>query len=97
VLFAVSIVNSPTLPADIVTLIQNAIIAQFNGGNGQIPARIGAAITGSSYYGAVIGVAPGITVLSVLVGVATPTLPQVVMGIDQSPVISAGDITVSLI
>jgi hypothetical protein len=94
VLFAVSIVNSPTLPADIVTLIQNAIIAQFNGA---APARIGAAITGSSYYGAVIGVAPGITALSVLVGVISPTLPQVIVGIDQAPVISAGDITVALV
>lgn len=97
VLFAVSIVNSPTLPANIVALVQAAIIAQFNGGNGQIPARMGAAITGSSYYGAVLAVAPGITVLSVLVGISSPTLPQVIMGIDQEPVINAGNISVTLV
>jgi hypothetical protein len=97
VLFAVQIVNSPTLPVDIVTRIQNAIIAQFNGATGLVPARIGAAITGSSYYGAVIGVAPGITALSVLVGVSSPTLPQVIMGIDQAPVINSGNIAVTLV
>jgi hypothetical protein len=97
VLFAVSIVNSTTLPANIVALVQAAIIAQFNGGNGQIPARMGAAITGSSYYGAVLAVAPNLTVLSVLVGIASATLPQVVMGIDQEPVIQAANIAVTLV
>lgn len=97
VLFAVQIVNSPTLPANIVPLVQAAIVAQFNGGNGQIPARMGAAITGSSYYGAVLSAAPNMTALSILVGITSPTLPQVIMGIDQEPVIDAGDITVTLI
>jgi hypothetical protein len=97
VLFAVSIINSPTLPTNIVALVQAAIIAQFNGGNGQNPARMGAAITGSSYYGAVLAVALGITVLSVLVGIASATLPQVIMGIDQEPVLQASDITVTLV
>jgi hypothetical protein len=98
VLFAVQIVNSPTLPANIVTLIQNAIVAQFSGANPAIPpARMGSAVTGSGYYGAVIGAAPNITVLSVLVGVTAPTLPQIVLGIDQSPVVSAANISVSLV
>jgi hypothetical protein len=98
VLFAVQIVNSPTLPANIVALVQNAIIAQFNGLNPAIPpARIGSAITGANYYGAVIGAAQTVTVLSVLVGIAAPTLTQVTMGIDQSPVISAPNISVTLI
>jgi hypothetical protein len=98
VLFAVQISNSPTLPANIIALIQAAIIAQFQGTtNGQTPARMGAAITGSNYYGAIIGVASGITVLSVLVGISTPTLNQVIMGIDQEPIISASNIAVSLI
>jgi uncharacterized phage protein gp47/JayE len=100
VLFAVQISNSTSLPSNVVALIQAAIIAQFNGQtNGQTPARMGAAITGSSYYGAIIGVAAAgvITVLSVLVGITAPTLNQVIMGIDQEPVISAANISVSLI
>lgn len=95
--FAVSLVNSPTLPSNIVALVQAAIVAQFTGATGLAPARIGAAITGSAYYGAVLGVAPGITVLSVLVGISAPTLPQVIMGIDQAPVINAANVTVTLV
>jgi hypothetical protein len=99
VLFAVSIVNSSTNPANVVALIQAAIVAHFNGtdASGAAPQRTGAAVTGSSYYGSVIGVAPNITVLSVLVGLTIPTSPQIVMGIDQSPVIDAGDVTVTLV
>jgi len=97
VLFAVQLVNSTTLPSNIVALVQAAIIAQFNGATGLLPARMGAAITGSGYYGAVLGAAPGVVVLSVLVGISTPTLPQVIMGIDQEPVISAANISVTLV
>jgi Baseplate J-like protein len=97
VIFAVSLVNSPFLPSNIAALVKAAIVAQFNGTQTIAPARIGSAITGSNYYGAVIGVAPNITVLSILVGVSSPTLNQVVMGIDQAPVIDAGDITVTLV
>lgn len=97
VLFQVQIVNSPTLPANIIALIQNAIIAQFIGATGLVPARMGAAVTGSSYYGAVIGASPSLVVLSVLVGIISPTLPQIIMGIDQSPVIDASSISVVLV
>lgn len=97
VLFAVSLVNSAMLPSNIVALVKAAIIAQFNGTQTIGPARMGSAITGSNYYGAVIGVAPNVTVLSILVGLSTPTLAQVVMGIDQSPVIDASDISVTLV
>lgn len=97
VLFAVSISKSTLLPSNIVELIQAAIVTQFNGTQTITPARTGSAITGSNYYGAVIAVAPNITVLSILVGIATPTLNQIVMGIDQSPVIDAGNISVVLV
>lgn len=98
VLFAVQISNSNTLPSNIVALIQATIVAQFTGTNPAIPpARIASAITGANYYGAVIGAAPNVTVLSVLVGITAPTLTQVTMGIDQSPTISAANISVSLV
>ena len=97
VLFAVQIVNSATLPANIVAAVQAAIIAQFNGTTGQVPQRMGAAVTGSSYYGAVLGAAPNITVLSILVGISAANLPQVLMGIDQEPIISASNISVTLV
>lgn len=98
VLFAVQISKSNTLPSNITTLIQDAIIAQFTGVNPAIPpARTASAITGANYYGAVIGAAPNVTVLSVLVGITAPTLTQVTLGIDQSPSIQASNITVTLV
>lgn len=97
VLYAVQIAASATLPSNIVALVQAAIIAQFTGATGLVPARMGAAIVGSSYYGAVLSAYPAMTLLSILVGISTPTLPQVIMGIDQEPVISAGNISVTLV
>lgn len=95
--FAVSIVNAPDLPADIVTLVKNAIIARFNGTDGTTRERIGALILASRYYGAVASAAANVQLISVLIGTATATLTQVSVGIDQYPTITAADITVTLI
>jgi hypothetical protein len=97
VLFQVSLVNSSMLPSNIAALVKAAIIAQFNGTQTIAPAKMGSAITGSNYYGAVIGVAPNVTVLSILVGITSATLAQVVMGIDQAPVIDDSNISVVLV
>jgi hypothetical protein len=95
--FAVQIVNSPSLPSDIVTLVKNVIIARFNGADGTTRERIGALILASRYYGAVVAVASNVSLLSVLIGTSTPTLTQVAVGIDQRPTITAADITVTLV
>lgn len=97
ILFAVQIVNNPSLPSNIVALVQNAIIAQFNGVNGSQRARIGSLILATSYYGAIAGVAANVMLISVLIGTATPTATSVQAGIDQAPSISAGNISVTLI
>lgn len=97
ILFAVQIVNDPSLPPNIVTLIKNAIIAQFNGTNGSQRARIGSLVLALSYYGAIAGAAPNVRLISVLVGTSAATDPSVQVGIDQSPSISAGNISVTLV
>lgn len=98
ILFAVQIVNNPTLPANIAALVQAAIIAQFNGlANGIARARIGSLILATSYYGAIAGVAANVMLLSVLIGTTEPTGTQVPVGIDQAPSISAGNISVTLV
>jgi hypothetical protein len=95
--FAVRIVNLPSLPANITTLIQNAIVAQFNGTNGSVRARIGAAILAANYYAPVALAASNVQLISVLVGTATPTDTQVDVGIDQAPTLDPADITVTLV
>lgn len=92
--FAVSIVNDPSLPSDIVTLVKNAIIARFNGTDGTTRERIGSTIFASRYYGAIPGSA---SLISILIGTATPTLTQVAVGIDQKPTLTGSDITVTLV
>lgn len=93
--FAVRIVNDPSLPSNIVTLVQTAIVARFNGTDGTTRERIGASILASRYYGAVVSVASNVSLLDVLIGTSTPTLTQVNVGIDQRPTVSAADITVT--
>lgn len=98
VYFAVSVANSVTLPSNYATLIQNAIIAQFNGENGNTPAGIASLILASGYYGAVLNAVPGVTLISILVGLtASPTGYEAQMGIDQVPTLSASDITVTAV
>jgi len=95
--FAVRIVNDPSLPSNIVTLVKNAIIARFNGADGTTRERIGATILASRYYGAVVSVASNVSLLDVLIGTSSPTLTQINVGIDQRPTISSADISVSLV
>ena len=95
--FAVRIVNSPTLPADIVARVKAAIIARFNGADGTTRERMGSTILASRYYGAVTSTADNISLLDILIGTTTPTLTQILVGIDQKPTLSAADISVTLV
>ncbi len=97
VLFAVSLVNDPSLPSDIVQRIKDAIIARFNGTDGTVRERIGSLILASRYYGAVVAVASNVSLISVLIGTVTATFSQVTVGIDEKPTLSADDIAVTLV
>lgn len=94
--YEVNIVNDPTLPSNIVALVKAAIIARFNGADGTSRERIGSSIFASRYYAPVSAVAANVAVVSILIGTATPTLTKVDIGIDQSPTLTAADITVNL-
>lgn len=95
--FAVQLVNDVSLPSNITQLVQNAIIARFNGADGTTRERMGSLILASRYYGAVVSVAPNVSLISVLIGTSTPTLSQVAVGIDQKPTLSVADISVTLV
>lgn len=95
--FAVQLVNDVSLPSNITQLAQNAIIARFNGADGTTRERMGSLVLASRYYGAVVSVAPNVSLISVLIGTSTPTLSQVAVGIDQKPTLSASDISVTLV
>lgn len=97
ILFAVQIANVSSLPSNIATLIQNAIIAQFEGETGAARARIGSTILAAQFYAAVSAVAPNVTLISILVGTSVANLTEVAVGIDQTPTIQASNISVSLV
>ena len=98
VYFAVTVTNAAALPSDYVTLIQNAIIAQFNGENGNTPAGIASLILALSYTGAIFAAVPGLSLVSVFVGLtASPTGYEAAMGIDQVPTLSAVNVVVTAI
>lgn len=95
--FAVQISASSTLPSDIVTLVQAAIIASFNGADGSTRVRIGSLLLASKFYGAIQQIGPEVSTISILLGSSTPTLTSQLIGIDQQPTVAAGDISVSLV
>ncbi len=95
--FAVSIVNDPLLPTNIVALIKAAVVARFNGTDGTIRERIGSDVFASRYYGAVSLAYSGVAIISILIGTSSPTLTQVSIGIDQKPTLTDTDIAVTLI
>lgn len=95
--FAVQIANSTALPVNIVTLVQNAIIASFNGTDGSLRARIASLVLASKFYGPVSLIGPEVSILSILIGISSATLTSVQMGIDQAPTINASNISVALI
>lgn len=68
VLFAVNIKNSATVPANAVTLIQNAIINAFAGGDGGLRARIGSEIFASRFYSTVASLGPWAQIISIQIG-----------------------------
>lgn len=95
--FAIQIVNNHALPANIVSLIQTAIINKFNGVTDGNRERIASTIFASNYYSAIASAASNVSVISCLIGTSTATLTTVAVGIDQYPTISASDIAVTLV
>lgn len=95
--FAVQIANDAGLPSNIVALVKAAIIAAFTGANGGTRVRIGALLLASKFYPGIIAIGPEVSVLSILLGSATPTLTAQLIGVDQAPTVVATDIAVSLV
>lgn len=96
--FKIEVKNNAQLPSNIVTLVQNAVIASFNGQDGGIPAGINQTIFSGRYYANINAISPAVNVIEVYVGTsASPTTLSVAIGIDQLPTIAASQIVVNLV
>lgn len=97
ILFAVQVRNSALVPSDIVALVKASIIATFTGTNGGTRARMGADIFASTFYPALVAIAPTASIVSVLLGTVTADATTVEIGIDEQPTVTAADISVALV
>jgi hypothetical protein len=97
IFFGVTLASSALLPANITTLVQQAIIAQFTGAaQGSTRERIGAQILASRYFGPVQAIGTEVNILTITIGFNSSVGNAALqMGIDQIPTISAGNIAVA--
>ncbi|MGB3434888.1 baseplate J/gp47 family protein [Achromobacter sp.] len=95
--FAVQLADNPALPSDIVALTKQAIADAFNGGDGGQRARIGSTIYASRFYAPISVLSPVVSILSLLLGSATPSAASLVVPINRRPTVTAEDISVTLI
>lgn len=68
VLFAVVLFNNPGVPANAATLVQNAIVGAFAGGDGAERARIGSLLFASRFYSSIAALGPWVRIVSIKVG-----------------------------
>ena len=98
VYFIVRIVNNPAMPSNVVSLIQNAVVAAFNGTDGGTRARIAQTITAGRYFAGIAGVDITVSILTVTMGLTSAAgLSSLTFGIDQLPTLSPTNVVVTLV
>lgn len=95
--FAVQLQANPNLPANIITLVQDAVVQSFTGQDGGDRARMGSTIFASRFYGNVAATSNATAILSIKIGTSTATLDTLSVGIDQEPTLATSDISVTLV
>lgn len=91
--FVVTITNSSAVPSNAATLVKNAILAAFSGGDGGPRAKIGATVYASRFFGPVVALGAWAQVVSLTINAGN----SVSVDIDQIPTLAAADITVTLV
>lgn len=99
--FQVNIQQSDDLPSNIVDLVKASITATFNGTddlNSSGRVRIGSQLLAAKFYPGIIRIGPEVQLLSVFIGLSDPAaLTSILIGIDQLPTVTDGNITVTLV
>jgi len=96
--FTVNIQNNPLLPSNIVSLVQNAVLASFNGQDGGTAVTINSTTYSGRYYANINAISSAVNVIEVYLGLsASPSTLSIAFGIDQLPTLSASNIAVVLI
>lgn len=97
--YTVQIQNSSNLPANIIPLVQAAVVAQLTGSNGALPAGMNSTILAGSYYAPIAAIGPTVNCVSIQLKIKSGgTLANsLTLGIDQFPTLQPSDVTVTLV
>lgn len=96
--FKIQIANNSLLPANITTLVQNAVVESFNGLDGGTAVTINSTSYSGRYYANINAISPYVNVIEVYIGEsASPTTLSVSMGIDELPTLAASNVLVQLV
>jgi len=96
--FTINIQNNPLLPSNIVQLVQNAVLASFNGQDGGTAVTINSTTYSGRYYANINAINSNVNVIEVYLGLsASPSTLSIAFGIDQLPTLSASNIAVVLV
>lgn len=96
--FKVQIADDAALPANIETLVKDAVIAAFNGTDGGSRARIGSTIYAGRYYSGVAATNARVNIVAITMGFdSSAALSSLAFGIDQRPTLDASNIQVLLV
>lgn len=98
VYITVNIANNIGLPVDLVTQVQNAVVAAFTGTDGGQRARIGSTVYAGRFYNGIGAISTNVEIVSIAIGfAASPTGSSVTLGIDQLPTLDPSNIVVNLV
>jgi hypothetical protein len=87
IIFSVNLVSTPQVPSNANTLVQNAIVSAFAGGDGGTVATIGSTILASRYYPPVSALGPWAQIRSLQIG-SSNTASASVLGYVQGTTLS---------
>lgn len=97
---SVTLADSPNLPANIIPLVQAAILSVFEGTSdysSSAPAQQMSLINAGSFYAAIYAISPYVNITALTIGTsASPTGTSVQMGIDQMPTLQTSNIVVTI-
>jgi hypothetical protein len=95
VLFSIAMQNNAGVPSNAVTLVQNAVIASFNGQDGGPKARIGSWLFASRYMANIQALGSWAAIYEIQLGISSANLFSLLMQINQVPTLSASNISVT--
>lgn len=98
IFMTVQLTDGGDVPADVAAQVKAAVTNAFVGGDGGTRAGIGSTVYASRYYAAVGLLGTWARIVSIKVGTTSPgAADDVALNIDQTPTLSAANITVTLV